>query len=95
MNLIGEIQDLPRRSQLELAAMILKRHKPTINDLAEAGGVSDSTARRWFLTESQRKDANLSDADRYRQRGHQPLDPIISQRMDASIAAMLHNRATT
>lgn len=94
MNIISEIQALPRRSQLELAVMILKRHKPTLCDLAEAGGVSDSTARRWFLTRRERDEANAKDSLRYHRRKLVPPDGTILQRMDASIAAMLNRKAT-
>ena len=92
MNIIEEIQSLPRRSQLELAVMILKKHKPTLGDLAEAGGISDSTARRWFLTENQRKSAAAKDREQYRQSQSRPLHPDIAARMDASVAALLNRR---
>ena len=88
MNIIEEIQSLPRRSQLELAVMILKKHKPTLGDLAEAGGISDKTAARWFLTRQERNTERDKDAERYRRRNSGPIDPELSARMDASLAAM-------
>ena len=92
MNLIDEILSLPRRSQIELAAMILKKFRPTLDDLADAGGVSGTTAARWFLTRQEREATAAKDRERYHLSKSKPMHPDLSARMDASIAALLNRR---
>jgi hypothetical protein len=48
MNIIIEIDRLPRQSRLALAAHVIKQDRPSIGQLADAAGADDNTVRGWL-----------------------------------------------
>lgn len=50
MNLLMEIDQLPRSSRVTLAAKILQRDRPSVKELADAAAVAPSSVYRWVAT---------------------------------------------
>jgi hypothetical protein len=48
MNLLSEIDKLPRLSRLQIAAEILKRSSPTPDEIAHAAGCTTSAVYAWM-----------------------------------------------